>query len=348
MKRGFFYLAGVTVLAIMALWLFAGKDYSSEQHRTNDLFLPDIAGQINAVNRVEIIAAGNQTVAGLVRSGDHWQLEQMSGYRADWPRLQKLLAALATARVLESKTDKPEYYARLGVEDVSAGEAGSVLVKLSTGDLNSNILIGHQAEGRRGQYVRLHSEAASALIDQQLEVSTQLLDWADSRIVDIGSTEVAEVEIIHPTGERILVMRISADQTDFDLAGLPPGREIKSSWAVNSFGSVFTLLELESVRPAGFVDWSNAVNMRLLMFSAVEIMADMIESEGEYLLRLSASHPAARVAQQDVEKQAHEEVAKTVESINQRTKGWVYTISKAKFDAMVKKPEDLLKPLETS
>jgi len=39
-------------------------------------------------------------------------------------------------------------------------------------------------------------------------------------------------------------------------------------------------------------------------------------------------------------------VAKKVKDINQKVSGWAYGISKQKFDAMVKQPEDLLKPLE--
>ncbi len=386
MKRNFVYLAVVTVVALALLLLISPTDAPSEKTSVNELLLPGIASQINQVDRVEIVTAGDTTVATMLRKDDAWQLEQMDGYRADWPKLQALLAALAQARVIEAKTDKPEYYARLGVEDVNAANAGSVLVKIGIGDQSTGILIGHAAEGRKGQYVRLQGSAGSALVDRQFEVPVQTLDWADSRIIDINSSEVAEVEIIHPTKERVLVTRISADQTDFDLVGLPQGREIKSSWAVNSLGSVFTLLNMQSVRPASSVDWTNAVKLRLLTFSGVEILADLVENGDEYLLRLHASHPAASVVRQaesgpiagletekqeqaevpagdeekqlvedtdnktaeDVEKQAAADVKKQVEDINKKVAGWAYGIDKQKYQNMVKKPEDLLKPLKSS
>ena len=359
MKRNFFYLAALTLLALLAVVVFAPGNRPSGKPSADTLLLPEILGQVNDVSRVEIISAGNLTVATLLRSGNGWQLEQMGGYQADWPKLKALLAALAQARVVEAKTDKPEYYARLGVEDVDSRDAGSVLVKLSIGDQTTGILIGNQVQGRQGQYVRLQNATASALVDREIDVSTERLDWADSGIVDINASEVAEVEIIHPQGERVLVTRISADQTDFDFVGLPQGREIKSSGAVNSLGSVFSMLDMETAQPAGSVDWSAAVKMRLLMFSGVEIMAEMVEAGDEYLLRLNAGHPAAYVVkspaeengdsaeQQDIEKRALDDAAKTVENINQRVDGWVYGIAKYKYDALVKKPEDLLKPLES-
>ena len=358
MRRRFLYLVVLTSVALLVLWVFTLKDESPDRSGADTLLLPEISEQINVVDRVEIVTAGNQVVASLVKSEEGWQLEQMDGYRADWQGLQTLLSALAQARIVETKTDKSEYYSRLGVEDIAAPDAGGVLVKLGIGDQITGIVIGHQAQARPGQYVRLQRSAASALIDRRLDVSTESSDWVDATIVDINAAEVAEVEIIHPTGERVLVMRISADQTDFDLAGLPTGREIKSSWAVNSLGSVFSMLELDTVRARGSVDWSDAVRMRLLLFSGVEIMAEMLEAGDEYLLRMSASHPAANVIdkpmgdvestepQKEIESQAEIDVAKMVEDINQKTAGWIYGIPKNKYDAMVKKPEDLLKPLE--
>ena len=357
MKRSFITLAILTMAALIVVILVALKDGSLEKSVADTLLIPTIADQINDVDRVEIVTAGNTTVATLVRAGQVWQLEQMGGYRADWSKLQALLAALAQATVIEPKTDNPDYYSRLGVEGVTAADAGSVLVRVFVGDQATGILIGNRSQGRKGQYVRLQDVAGSVLVDREFDIPGQALDWADTGIIDVNSSEVAEVEIIHPTAERILVMRISADQTDFDLAGFPSGREIKSSWAVNSLGSVFSLLNMETVRPEEDVDWTDAVKMRLLMFSGVEIMADLVEQGDEYLLRLQASHPGASVvqvdsgdwvAQQEIEKQAAEDVAKAVGKINQKVEGWAYGISKQKFEAMVKKPEDLLKPLETT
>lgn len=384
MKRNFIYLAVITAVALVLVFIGTPTDKSSEKSSVDELLLPAIAAEINQVDHVDIVTAGETPVATLVRKDDAWQVEQMGGYRADWPKLQKLLAALARARVVEPKTDKPEYYARLGVEDISSPDAGGVLVRLGIGDQLTGILIGHAAEGRRGQYVRLQDSRASALVDQEFDVPGETLAWADSQIIDINSSQVAEVEIIQPTSERVLVTKVSADQTDFTLDGLPEGREVKSSWAVNSLGSVLSLLNMQSVRSADSVDWSNAVKLRLLTFSGVEILADLTQAGDEYLIRLHATHPAASVVKKeeaalaaaqeavqelqnpgadkqaqvagsteemsavDAAKQAAEDVAKQVEEINGKVDGWAYVITKAKYDNMVRKPEDLLKPLPSS
>ena len=65
------------------------------------------------------------------------------------------------------------------------------------------------------------------------------------------------------------------------------------------------------------------------------------------MLKSQAEDNDVSVEQQELEKQAADEVEKAVESINQKVGGWAYAISKQKYDAMVVMPQDLLKPEES-
>jgi hypothetical protein len=357
MTRNFIYIVVLTALALGGVAMFAIHGTVPEQAE-DQAFLPDsVTAHINDVDKVEIVAGGNRLVATLVMTGDQWRLEQMHGYAADWALLRDLLAGLALARVVEAKTDKPEYYARLGVEDIGAEDAAGLLVRLGIGGDTTEVIIGNETQGRSGQYARIAGQAGSVQLDREIAVAPEAMDWVESEIVDIDSVEVAEVEIIHPDAQRVLVTRVSAGQADFELADMPEGREPKSSWAVNSLGSALSLLNLEAVYPEGGIDWSEAARLRLLTFSGMEIIAEALERDGEYLLRLEASQPRAAVAEAnpeettdpaaaDIEMQAAADVARAVDEINRRVSGWVYAIAQYKYEAMVKKPEDLLKPLE--
>ena len=134
MKRSFAYLAVVTLAALVVLFFIAPGDRPSSDVTADALLLPGLAEQVNDVNRIEIVKAGSNTVATLRKGEQQWRVDQMGGYRADWSKIQALLAALAQARVIEAKTDKPEYYSRLGVEDISAEDAGGVLVNFGSDD----------------------------------------------------------------------------------------------------------------------------------------------------------------------------------------------------------------------
>ena len=83
MKRNFLYLVVLTLFALLVLWMSTSDDGSTEKPAVDVLFLPEISKQINNVSRVEIISAGNRTVATLVKTGTRWQFEQMGGYQAD-------------------------------------------------------------------------------------------------------------------------------------------------------------------------------------------------------------------------------------------------------------------------
>ena len=161
MKRSFVYLAFVTLAALAVVFFIAPADRPSSDVATDALLLPGLADQVNSVNRIEIVSAGNNTVATLQKGEQQWGVDQMGGYRADWSKIKALLAALAQARVVETKTDKPEYYSRLGVEDITAEDAGGVLVNFGSDAEMTGVLIGKQAQGRQGQYVRLHDAPRS-------------------------------------------------------------------------------------------------------------------------------------------------------------------------------------------
>jgi hypothetical protein len=353
MNRSFWYLLLATILVLLTVFFIDQRGSGSHNNSARSaLLMPDLHKVINEVDQVKVVTAGNTVVATLNKSGEQWQVEQMNGYAANWPTLKKALSALAQAHIIEMKTDKPEYYSRLGVSDITSEDAGGVMLELSEDGKTQSVIVGQRAKSRSGQYVRLQGSTASALVDKSLDVPVNLLAWVDKRIVDINASEVAQVEVIHPDKQRVLIMRISADQKDFDLAGKPFDRELRSTWAVNSMAATLSLLDLQSVRPAAKDDdWSDAVKMRVLLFSGVEIIADLIASGDEYLLRLEASKPKSdyETLIDDKDKAqvetAEAAVMQQVADINQRVNGWVYLIPQTKFEAMVKKPEDLLKPL---
>ena len=97
--------------------------------------------------------------------------------------------------------------------------------------------------------------------------------------------------IQHPDGDRILARKISASDTDFTLENLPQGREQLSSWSVNSLAGLFSSLRMDAVKadpgPAGH----DVVQVALLMFSGVEITAEVFELEEQGWIRIKASAP---------------------------------------------------------
>jgi hypothetical protein len=307
-------------------------------------------------------------------------VEEFHNYPADWPKLRELLAALAKARIVEPKTSNPEYFSRLGVGDVTDPESRATLLRLQGDDAQMAVLVGNSAEGRDGHYVRLEGGERALLIDQALSLPVDAKDWLQRDIVNISDAEVVEFSVKHADGEEIGASRASADDDDFTLQSIPDGREVLSSWSVNSIANALSNLQLDAVAPADSVDFSAATQFRLLTADGLEVLAELADSEEQQWLRLSARVYAAPDTESEADEAATEaeaisedaEPAEAAESagtpspvdpealadaeikatapdraaeINQRVQGWAYVIPAFKADTMNKRLEDLLKPL---
>jgi hypothetical protein len=347
-KRHFSALLIATILVAVAVTLLVPGRTGKEDAYVAGLLLPEVGQRINEVEQVRITLAGNEPAATLRRGEGQWRIAELSGYPADWTELRDLLRDLAQAEIIEYKTGNPAYYHRLGVEDISSPDAAGILLEIFLDGESLGLIIGNEASGREGQYVRPAGTERSILIDRVLDIPTDLVDWTEREFMDVGSYQVKEVEIIQPDGDHVLVRKAAATDTDFELQDIPEDREPLSSWAVNALANVLSGLRMDSVKPDSGGDRSGAARIRLLSFSGVEYMGEAWSEEDKYWFRVLASVPGGPFLPEGDEA-AQEKAAENQEqaaAVNARTAGWVFEITESKFAAMTKRFDDLLKPLE--
>jgi hypothetical protein len=357
-RKHFSWLLATTLVVAVAVLLVpvrTGKDTGFE--RTP--LLPELQQQVNELDWLRFVGAGDTVIATLQRADDHWRVEEAHGYRADWGRLRALLADLAQAQVIEAKTANPEFYDRLGVEDVAAAEASGVRVEFGESSGLPAVIVGKTAEGRDGRYARLQGEAQSVLIDRGLDLPAAREDWLDKAIVDIADTEVVEFEIRHADGERVLARKVSADDENFQLQDIPEGREIQSAWTVDSLANGLASLNLEAVAPEDEVGWDGAARFGLVTADGLRVDVDLARQEApevgdEHWIRLQAglyqtavesgveSAPTADGESAGGRVEDTGGAAERAAEINARVSGWAYRIPKYKYDSMSKRLDDLL------
>ncbi len=353
------WMAIALAVVVGAVALLVPGDINRDKAAGTGTFLPDLAARVNDAVALEVIAAGDETVARLGRRDDQWVIDQLAGYPADWDKVRAVLAGLAEATVIEPKTANPDYYPRLGVEDVDSASAAGVLLTVGFAEGEPlGVILGQAASGREGRYLRVLGETASVLADFDADVPRDAAGWADTTVVDLAADNVAEVRITQPGGAPLRVWKRSADDTDFVLdGGLPEGRELKSIWAMNSLGGALAGVRFEDVRPADELDWADATNVQVLTFTGVQVTAELAGDEDGRWLRLSAEAPFekdledaeevdAAADDDEADIPAAESAADRAGRINDRTAGWAYRIPDRKAEAMDKGLEDLMKPLE--
>jgi len=368
-RKHFTWLLAITAV-VAALVLMVPVKTGKESGLVRTRLLPGLEQKVNDLDWLRFTGVGNATLATLQRAEGQWQVVESGGYRADWNRLRTLLKDLSQAEIVETKTANPEYYNRLGVADVSLPDASGVRIDFGEDSGLPAVIIGQRAQGREGQYARVEGTAESALIDRQLDLPTDATSWLDRSIVDISDAEVVGLDIQHADGERIVASKKSADDENFELQGIPEGREIRSAWTVNSLADGLTALTLEGVAPDSAIDWAGAVHYGLVTADGLRIDAELVavpaaggaadDSAGEagkdetepasdYWIRLQAGlyQTAVESGVTAPEEDAAAETGKRAEGINQRVSGWAYRIPKYKFDGMTRRMEDLLKALDS-
>lgn len=350
-RKHFSWLLLATGIVAVLVLVFPGKT-GRESSLVQTVLIPGLAGQVNDIEWFRLTAAGGEIIATLKRENNAWVVEETSSYHADWGMVKNLLSLLSRAEVIEEKTSKPGYYARLGVEDVSSSQAAGVMVEFSGDSGLAAVIIGNRAQGRDGQYARLRDSAESVLVDTRIDVPREQSSWLDKSIVDVTDAEVVEFEIIHPDGEFIKATRTSADDENFELQNPPADREINSEWTVNAPANSLAALDLQGVVPAALLDWESATRFRILTADGLMVEAELLVVPGgagegaqsEHWMRLNGGvYTTAVGSMADGEADKTATFARA-EEINSRVNGWAYRIPGYRFDSMTRRMEDLLQP----
>lgn len=331
-RRSLHWLAaGLAVLIVLAV--IGQRQTAPTTSDPNAMFLPGLTDTLNDIERIEIAAAGDTTVATLERAADGWTVRERGGYRADLTKVRHTLLSFAEANILEAKTANPEFYSMLGVEAVDGDDANGLEVTLASADVDIEVIVGDVAGDYR-RYVRRASEAQSYMINRDPELGESAADWLDTALIDIQSDRVRSVTVSHPDDERIAVSRATAEQENFDVADVPDGRELLYPSVANVMASVLQNLSLEDVERAETAAAPTIVT-EYRTFDGLAITAESIERDDGAWVRLSATASAETTADGNPALEATE--------LNQRLDGWQFRIPTYKFEQLTRRMDALLK-----
>jgi len=359
----------VVVAALAAAWLDRTPAPDAGQE-IGSLLYPELGGSVNEVDRIGLdFGAGPVT---LQRATTGWQVAEMSDYRADSGKIRQLLLQLAEAKILERKTANPDYYHRLGVaqpgEDV---EGAGVPVALHGPTPPVSLIVGRrETRAGYGTYVRRSDETQSYLVDAELDAGAAAGDWVDGDIIDIDAELVREVTINHADGESLRLLGIEGRLT---LAELPQGRELSGPAATDPIGRALSSLTLEDVVPEAEFDGGEPIAVSTYGLSdgrVITVRAWQRDADRYLALGVALTASAEDTAQPDAEREpedpaermAESEAAadqepaadqtaaqkadvETVARQQARMTGWVYKVPVRKYDQIVRRTEDLLKPV---
>jgi hypothetical protein len=354
--RPFLILAVTTVILVIAAWV-ATVQRLPETVLERRILYPDLLAGINDVARLEISSKDEHTT--LRQEDGRWIIENRGGYPAMFEEIKRTLVNVADLKVREGKTSKPELYSKLSVEDLDQPDAQSIRLTLQddAGEVLADLLVGKQPTSTANRdlaslYVRPVGQKQALLVDGELRVSADPSDWLDNNLLNIDASRLATMRIKHPTGEEVVIEKPDPVATDYDLAGIPEGKEVKSKSLLNSQMTVLSDLRFDDVFPAADLDFpeSTAIQSRLQAFDGLIVKVETADTDVGTLSRFSFS--AEPGLQRDTEssqdgergiEDKHKSVADEVSELNERVSGWLYKLPEFQVKKLSRTTDELLK-----
>jgi len=324
-SRSLKYLVAAT--AALILLLVATEYAGDEAESVDDRLFPELRDRINAATTIRIVRTESDDEIVIRKTDDNWVSTSRSDYPVDIGRIRELLLALADAKLVEQKTARPENYAQLGVDDpANEGSKATRLTIAGDGGNEIDLILGNVAQpGYR--YARKFDAAQSWLIDKDPTLPATAADWLLKDVVDVKPGAVRAVTISHPDGERIHIGKESAEQTDFDVADIPDGRELSYPTVANGIAGVLSALKFDDVRAGGeFGD--DAVTTTFETFDGDRIEVRSLAEDGADWITLRAS--------------SEDGDGELAAAINARTEDWQYRIASYKANQLTRRWDDIL------
>lgn len=353
-------LSLVAVLAALAaLWL--GRDSASVSLSADGTHLfPGLNQQINDVEQIRLQVGGTGPTVTLDRDSNGWTVSEKHGYAADAGAIRKLLLKLSEARVIEPKTTNPKLYARLGVEDVSTDSGSGVLLEVDGPAASPRLIIGKvETLAGRGTYVRRQGESESYLINEELRPGRSPERWLEQSLLDVPPELLSTVTIRHVDGEEVRLVGIDGQLA---LLRIPEGRELSSPSATSPIGRGLENLTLEDVMPETVFDggepaaeisyqltdgrqisvraWKTDAN-RFIALNMAMALKDDDTDDIEQGMQAPEDENGDASPPPEVPRAEPEAVARSSEALA----GWVFRISVPRYEQLVRRSEDLLRPL---
>jgi hypothetical protein len=255
-RRGFLLLVGATAISIGG----AGAALSTEGDGVStappdERALPKLAPNLDEIARVRI-NRGTMDANFLIDDG-HWVAVEKGGYPADEARIHRMLAALADLTLVEPKTDQPELYSRLSLDDPVNGKSTEIVIQNKARDIVGELIVGRSRPnrlgiGNDGVYVRRVGGDRAWLARGSLDLSGGIVDWLDRRIVDEPAGRFAKMVFTSAGGDVLTISRAGMI-ADFAVESPPAETKLKDARAISMPATAFEELDLTDVAPASEV-----------------------------------------------------------------------------------------------
>ena len=337
--RSLILLASATAaLVAIAIVLLASGDGGVSRAAPDQSAFPALAAKLGDVASVTVSRDG--TTMTLIRDGDNWLIAEKGNYPAKASKIAQIVRAMAGLTLVEPKTQNPDLYPRLEVDDPGNGKSALVAVKDKSGADLAQAIVGKRrydrlGAGNDGVYLRKPGEAQTWLAHGTLDPSGDPASWLDRQIIDISEKKIAKVTLTQADGSKLVISR-PAPEAKFAVEDAPADAKFKSETTTSGPATALETLDLDDVKPAGElpVPDKDVVTASFTTFDGLAVDLRLMERDKTNWVAMSASGSGS--AEADAKK------------IEDKVSHWTYAIPAYKANLLKTKLADLVEPAKGS
>ncbi len=337
--RSLILLASATVVLVaIAIVVLASGDRGVSRAAPGQPAFPALAAKLGEVASVTV--SRNGSTMTLTRDGDSWLVAEKGNYPANAAKVSQIVRAMADLTLVEPKTQNPDLYPRLEVEDPGNGKSTLVGVKDKSGRDLAQAIVGKRrydrlGAGNDGVYLRKPGEAQTWLARGTLDPSGDPASWLDRQIIDISEKKIAKVTLTQPDGSKLVISRAAPDAS-FAVEDAPADTKFKSESTTSGPATALETLDLDDVKPASElpVPDKDVVTASFTTFDGLTVDLRLMERDKSNWIAISATGSGSAEAE--------------AKKIDDKVSHWTYAIPAYKANLLKTKLADLVEPAKGS
>ena len=355
-NKTLFILFLITIAVIITAGITARLRAPQSNLEKEPLF-PALAGQINDIGKITI--KGNGNTVELLKQNKKWSVVNLDNYPANFNKVRTTVINLSQFKIVDEKTDNPDFYSRLGVDVPSSSDSTSLLVTLFN---NSNqelvsVIIGQQRQSsssKPGLYIRKPDQKQALLIEGVLDISVNNIDWINRDLMHIPSAEVKNITIQYPDGKVFEINKETKDQPDFNIKGTTGEIPSASKIIVKRMATGLEGMRADGVKAINdFTFPDDSIVTTVTTFNGMIVTAKLAQQSGHTYAHFSFSAAADVPGVMNMQGETSggntdsvnpEELLQKLSTLSE----WVYQIPDFKYEALTSDPESIKNLLQST
>ena len=306
------------------------------------ILFPQFADKINDVTRIEVKSSTDRNVILQKMQGGQWVVESADDYPANIDKIRDVVISTSQLKILATKTDNPDLYPDLGVEEPEGKNTSSLLLTLSdqSGATLASLIVGKPRKNstvstRPNLYVRKADGKNALLVEGYLQLKSNNNDWYERNIIHIPASLIQNVKIVKNTSNHFVINKSSAGDTEFKIV---EGHTSSPLVLLNRLSTFLEDMNVEGVHAVNNFEFPEESTITTFKtFDGLIITVKSCLSDGKYFAHFSFAAEATSESSVDEVSEDNSETISAKEKsqqLNQSLSHWVFEIPEFKFETL--------------